>query len=90
MSYNSYNKYAQITANALRASLKEDLRVAGEKRGVTALRYQKWENGVGGTQVRVLGLIRSTHHILTNLPSAISSRCAAQVLLNPVTDGSKS
>ncbi|TFK61714.1 hypothetical protein BDN72DRAFT_903853 [Pluteus cervinus] len=47
----TYNKYAQITANAVRNSLKEDLRVAAEKRGTTALRYQKWENGMGGQQV---------------------------------------
>ncbi|KAI6010278.1 mitochondrial ATP synthase epsilon chain-domain-containing protein [Pisolithus marmoratus] len=47
----TYNKYAQITARAVRQSLKETERVAAEKRGVTALRYQKWENGVGGTQV---------------------------------------
>ncbi|KAH8818973.1 mitochondrial ATP synthase epsilon chain-domain-containing protein [Flagelloscypha sp. PMI_526] len=47
----SYNKFATITARALRASLKEDMRVAAEKRGLTSLRYQKWENGVGGEQV---------------------------------------
>ncbi|KAM6494038.1 Mitochondrial ATP synthase epsilon chain domain containing protein [Amanita muscaria] len=47
----TYNKYAQITARALRASLKEDYRVASEKRGLTSLKYQQWENGLGGTQV---------------------------------------
>ncbi|KAG6331566.1 hypothetical protein ID866_7519 [Astraeus odoratus] len=47
----SYNKYAQITARAVRQSLKESERVQAEKRGLTALRYQKWENGVGGAQV---------------------------------------
>ncbi|KAF9220187.1 hypothetical protein BS17DRAFT_357307 [Gyrodon lividus] len=47
----SYNKYAQITARAVRQSLQETERVAAEKRGNTALRYQKWENGVGGQQV---------------------------------------
>ncbi|KAI9574114.1 mitochondrial ATP synthase epsilon chain-domain-containing protein [Boletus coccyginus] len=47
----SYNKYAQITARAVRQSLKETERVGAEKRGSTALRYQKWENGVGGQQV---------------------------------------
>lgn len=49
-----YNKYAQITARALRQSLKEEQRLAAEKRGVTTVRYQKWENGVGGQQVRLL------------------------------------
>lgn len=48
-----YNKYAQITANALRASLKEEQRVLAEKRGLTSVRYQKWEDGVGGRQVRL-------------------------------------
>ncbi|KAN0076745.1 Mitochondrial ATP synthase epsilon chain domain containing protein [Tylopilus felleus] len=47
----TYNKYAQITARAVRQSLKETERVGAEKRGATALRYQKWENGVGGQQV---------------------------------------
>lgn len=48
----SYNKYAQITARAVRASLKEEERLAAEKRGVSTLRYQQWENGKGGSQVR--------------------------------------
>ncbi|KAH8106905.1 mitochondrial ATP synthase epsilon chain-domain-containing protein [Cristinia sonorae] len=47
----SYNKYTQIAARALRQSLQENQRVAAEKRGLTILRYQKWENGVGGQQV---------------------------------------
>ncbi|KAF9001732.1 mitochondrial ATP synthase epsilon chain-domain-containing protein [Cyathus striatus] len=47
----TYNKYAQITARAVRTSYKEEQRVLAEKRGLSALRYQKWENGQGGTQV---------------------------------------
>jgi F-type H+-transporting ATPase subunit epsilon len=47
-----YNKAIQIASRALRASLKEESRVAAEKRGVTLVRYQKWENGSGGEQVR--------------------------------------
>lgn len=47
-----YNKYTQIAARALRASLKEEERVAAEKRGLTVLRYQHWEKGQGGPQVR--------------------------------------
>ncbi|KAF9555822.1 hypothetical protein CPC08DRAFT_711704 [Agrocybe pediades] len=46
----TYNKYATITARALRASLKEEERVVAEKRGLTSTRFQKWENGVGGQQ----------------------------------------
>ncbi|THU99954.1 hypothetical protein K435DRAFT_855197 [Dendrothele bispora CBS 962.96] len=47
----TFNKYSQITAQAVRSSLKETQRLAAEKRGFTALRYQKWENGKGGEQV---------------------------------------
>ncbi|KAF9524452.1 mitochondrial ATP synthase epsilon chain-domain-containing protein [Crepidotus variabilis] len=47
----TYNKYAQITARALRNSLKEEERIIAEKRGLTTVRYQKWENGAGGQQV---------------------------------------
>ncbi|EPS95455.1 hypothetical protein FOMPIDRAFT_1132389 [Fomitopsis schrenkii] len=46
----TFNKYTQIAARAVRQSLKESERVAAEKRGLTILRYQHWENGVGGAQ----------------------------------------
>jgi hypothetical protein len=49
---NRYNKYSQIASRALRQSLKESERLKAEKRGLTALRYQHWENGQGGQQVR--------------------------------------
>ncbi|KAJ3713988.1 mitochondrial ATP synthase epsilon chain-domain-containing protein [Lentinula guzmanii] len=47
----TFNKYSQITAGAVRKSLKETQRLAAEKRGLTALRYQVWENGKGGEQI---------------------------------------
>ena len=51
----SYNKFAQITARAVRSSLKEEQRLAAERRGLTTVRFQQWENGLGGQQVwRVL------------------------------------
>ncbi|KAJ3754161.1 mitochondrial ATP synthase epsilon chain-domain-containing protein [Lentinula raphanica] len=50
----TFNKYSQITAGAVRKSLKETQRLAAEKRGLTALRYQFWEDGKGGEQVRSL------------------------------------
>lgn len=53
---NSYNKYAQITARAVRNSLKEQHRVAAEKRGTTTVRYQQWSEGTGGPQVRRVAL----------------------------------
>jgi hypothetical protein len=48
---NRYNKYTQIAARAVRQSLKENERLAAEKRGLTAQRYQHWEGGKGGEQV---------------------------------------
>ncbi|KAF8207546.1 mitochondrial ATP synthase epsilon chain-domain-containing protein [Mycena galopus ATCC 62051] len=50
----TYNKYTQITARAVRNSLQETQRLAAEKRGLTALRYQKWENGEGGVQTMLV------------------------------------
>jgi F-type H+-transporting ATPase subunit epsilon len=47
----SFNKYSQITARAVRQSLKETERLAAERRGQTSLRYQHWEDGKGGEQV---------------------------------------
>ena len=52
--HHRYNKYTQIAARAVRQSLKEDERVVAEKRGLTALKYQHWENGKGGEQVGIL------------------------------------
>lgn len=56
MTWSSFNKYSQIAARAVRASLKEEPRLAAEKRGLTALKYQKWEGGLGGLQVCILAL----------------------------------
>jgi len=50
----TYNKYTQITARAVRNSLQETHRLAAEKRGLTALRYQNWENGEGGVQTMLV------------------------------------
>jgi F-type H+-transporting ATPase subunit epsilon len=48
----SFNKYSQITASALRRSLNETERLAAERRGVTNVKYQTWEDGKAGEQVR--------------------------------------
>jgi F-type H+-transporting ATPase subunit epsilon len=60
-----YNKFAQITARAVRSSLKEEQRLAAEKRGLTSLRYQRWENGKGSAQVRIV--VEKTRFILIRL-----------------------
>ncbi|CAE6465572.1 unnamed protein product [Rhizoctonia solani] len=41
----SYNRYSLIAGRALARSLKEDARIAAEKRGLSSLKYQTWEAG---------------------------------------------
>ncbi|KAG5634987.1 hypothetical protein H0H81_000138, partial [Sphagnurus paluster] len=48
-----YNKYSQITARAVRASFKEEERLLAERRGLTSLKFQRWENGLGGVQTPI-------------------------------------
>lgn len=40
---NSYNRYLAIAARTIRRSLKEDKRIAAERRGESDLRFIKWE-----------------------------------------------
>ena len=61
-----YNTFAQVCARALRNALKEQPRLAAEKRGVTTLRYQKWQDGKGGQQVH-LGEGRGQRPVLGDL-----------------------
>ncbi|GAA5879286.1 hypothetical protein JCM16303_003149 [Sporobolomyces ruberrimus] len=44
-----FNKYIQVAARATRQALKEEQRVAAEKRGVVTLKYQKWADGKPNT-----------------------------------------
>lgn len=39
----SYNRYLAIAARTVRRSLKEDKRVAAERRGEMDLRFTRWE-----------------------------------------------
>ncbi|KAG9098122.1 hypothetical protein FRC06_006794 [Ceratobasidium sp. 370] len=41
----SYNAYSIIAGRALARSLNENARVAAEKRGLSALKFQTWEAG---------------------------------------------
>ncbi|KAK5635274.1 hypothetical protein RRF57_010986 [Xylaria bambusicola] len=43
-----YNRYLAVAARAVRRSLKDDKRVAAERRGEMDLRFAKWENGKMG------------------------------------------
>jgi len=49
---NSFNKYVSVAARATRQALKEEQRVAAERRAAVTLKVQKWENGKAGTAVR--------------------------------------
>ncbi|KAI4730864.1 hypothetical protein E4T49_01097 [Aureobasidium sp. EXF-10728] len=40
----SYNRYLAVAARVVRRSLKEDKRLAAERRGEMDLRFAKWEN----------------------------------------------
>ncbi|KAI1493036.1 mitochondrial ATP synthase epsilon chain-domain-containing protein [Biscogniauxia mediterranea] len=44
----SYNRYLAIASRVVRRSLKEEKRVAAERRGEMDLRFAKWENGKMG------------------------------------------
>ncbi|KAI9669998.1 MAG: hypothetical protein M1831_007034 [Alyxoria varia] len=44
----TYNRYLAIAARCVRRSLKEDKRLAAERRGEMDLRFAKWENGKQG------------------------------------------
>jgi F-type H+-transporting ATPase subunit epsilon len=44
----SYNRYIAVASRVVRRSLKEDKRIIAERRGVSELRFAKWENGKQG------------------------------------------
>ncbi|KAK3044716.1 hypothetical protein LTS18_000548 [Coniosporium uncinatum] len=44
----TYNRYLAVAARVVRRSLKEDKRLAAERRGEMELRFAKWENGKQG------------------------------------------
>lgn len=39
----SYNRYISVASRVVRRSLKEDKRIAAERRGESELRFAKWE-----------------------------------------------
>nr|POF11457.1 protein stunted [Quercus suber] len=44
----TYNRYLAIASRVVRRSLKDDKRIAAERRGEMELRFAKWENGKQG------------------------------------------
>ncbi|KAG0655028.1 hypothetical protein C6P46_001274 [Rhodotorula mucilaginosa] len=44
----SFNKYISVAARATRQALKEEQRLAAERRAAVTLKVQHWENGKAG------------------------------------------
>ncbi|KAJ5649535.1 ATPase F1 complex epsilon subunit mitochondrial [Penicillium longicatenatum] len=44
----TYNRYLAIAARTVRRSLKDEPRLAAERRGMMDLRFAKWEGGKQG------------------------------------------
>ncbi|KAI1841992.1 hypothetical protein JX265_003040 [Neoarthrinium moseri] len=44
----SYNRYLAVASRVVRRSLKDDKRIAAERRGESDLRFAKWSNGKQG------------------------------------------
>ncbi|KAK4107569.1 hypothetical protein N656DRAFT_802620 [Canariomyces notabilis] len=44
----TYNRYLAVAARVVRRSLKEDKRLAAERRGQQDLKFAKWSNGKQG------------------------------------------
>ncbi|KAK3944494.1 mitochondrial ATP synthase epsilon chain-domain-containing protein [Diplogelasinospora grovesii] len=44
----TYNRYLAVASRAVRRSLKDDKRLAAERRGEMDLRFSKWSNGKQG------------------------------------------
>ncbi|KAF2016746.1 hypothetical protein BU24DRAFT_492777 [Aaosphaeria arxii CBS 175.79] len=44
----TYNRYIAVASRVVRRSLKEDKRIAAERRGESELRFAKWQNGKQG------------------------------------------
>ncbi|KAI1762768.1 mitochondrial ATP synthase epsilon chain-domain-containing protein [Hypoxylon sp. FL1150] len=44
----TYNRYLAVASRVVRRSLKDDKRLAAERRGEMDLRFSKWENGKQG------------------------------------------
>lgn len=53
--FDSYNRYLAIAARVVRRSLKEDKRIAAERRGEMDLRFSKWQVRRYGTEKAARG-----------------------------------
>lgn len=51
----SYNRYISVASRVVRRSLKEDKRIAAERRGESELRFAKWEVSLHGWAHGIVG-----------------------------------
>ena len=49
----SYNRYISVASRVVRRSLKEDKRIAAERRGESELRFAKWEVSLYTIGIRI-------------------------------------
>jgi F-type H+-transporting ATPase subunit epsilon len=54
LTLNSYNRYIAVASRVVRRSLKEDKRIAAERRGESELRFAKWEVSAHELELRRL------------------------------------
>ncbi|CRG83052.1 hypothetical protein PISL3812_00400 [Talaromyces islandicus] len=54
----TYNRYLAVAAGAVRRSLKDGPRLVAERRGLTELKFAKWENGKQG-DVKQVGTVEA-------------------------------
>lgn len=58
INFHSYNRYLAVAARVVRRSLKEDKRLAAERRGQQELRFAKWSVSVGSGKLGEKGALR--------------------------------
>ncbi|KAH7156803.1 mitochondrial ATP synthase epsilon chain domain-containing protein [Dactylonectria macrodidyma] len=55
----TYNRYLAVAARAVRRSLKEEKRIAVERRGELDLKFVRWQNGKQG-EVKAINSLSSS------------------------------
>lgn len=90
-----FNKYISVAARATRQALKEEQRLAAERRAAVTLKVQHWENGKAGPSVSHLlwSLYCASPAELTPCaPAGVDRQARRRAALNPLLtslDGSR-
>ncbi|KAK4451797.1 mitochondrial ATP synthase epsilon chain-domain-containing protein [Podospora aff. communis PSN243] len=66
----TYNRYLAVAARVVRRSLKEDKRLAAERRGDMDLRFAKWTNGKQGDMQNVADANAAAYVEKANAPAS--------------------